>query len=236
MFKQMMAVTRFRKCGFLRWFYIFLFGLFLIGSGIMFMQSVFPNQDASDPTPYSYAITVIRKVQKGREQVHKSEHVDKEVETDVSSATVFGHPSKQPKTISIPVSEGEEANRLDLTQKPRAVPIEPDKYKKQLENVDKKKQRLSRYQRRKEELEKQRRIRRESGDVEPINEVTYEPIAFNQPPISSVKRTKTGTVDTMYNRIDFSRADWFEQFQYFRELLSSTPSLDEKELQKWRER
>lgn len=202
----------------------------------MFTQSIFPNQDASEPTPYSYAVTVLQTVQERGEQVRKSEHVDKGVEADVSSTFVLDHPSEKPKTMSIPVSEGEEANHPNPTQKPQAVPIKLDRYKKQVENVDKKKQRLSRYQRRKEELEKQRRIRRESGDVEPINEVTYEPIAFNQPPISSVKRTKTGAVDTMHNRIDFSRVDWFEQFQYFRELFSSTPSLDEKELQKWRER
>ena len=69
--------------------------------------------------------------------------------------------------------------------------------------------------------------------VERINEVHYEPILYSVPPAQDLVLTKRGLIDTVQNRIDFRRSDWFEQFQYYREILSSQPTMNETANRQW---
>lgn len=72
--------------------------------------------------------------------------------------------------------------------------------------------------------------------IERINEVHYEPLFFSVPPVKDVVFTKEGLVNTVRNRIDFRKLDWFEQFQYYRELLSSQLPMNETaNVQWWKE-
>lgn len=79
-------------------------------------------------------------------------------------------------------------------------------------------------------------VEEKDPSVERINDVHYEPLLFSSPPVHEVIFTKEGLVDTVQNRIDFRKSDWFEQFQYYRELLSlQMPMNETANLQWWRE-
>ena len=72
--------------------------------------------------------------------------------------------------------------------------------------------------------------------IERINDVHYEPLLFIVPPVKDVVIKKGGLIDTVQNRIDFRRSDWFEQFQYYRELLSfQSPMNETANMQWWKE-
>ena len=53
-----------------------------------------------------------------------------------------------------------------------------------------------------------------------INEKVEEPLLYSSPPVERVAYNKDGTLDLTANRIDFMKDDWYQQFQYYRELLA----------------
>ena len=66
-----------------------------------------------------------------------------------------------------------------------------------------------------------------------INDVVYDPITFTTNPVEEVVYTKDGTLDLAKNRIDFAKENWYEQFQYYRELLAQQGTLNTEELEAW---
>ena len=69
-----------------------------------------------------------------------------------------------------------------------------------------------------------------SGYKERINSISYDPIEYDTVPIQNVHYDENGRIDTKKNRIDFKQSNWYAQFQYYRELLSQQPSLNETAL------
>ena len=220
-------------CGFRRWFYILLFGIFLIGSGIQLIQSFFLVPTSLKTIQYVYGQVSSHQNQNEENTPILGDKIITTGNVDIHSAGSFTQlPIQQIRVMESHTTENEK-NQQSKTQKPAAFPLKLGRYQQPKEEMERTKKRLSRFQRRKEELEKRKRIQREHGDVVPINEVTYHPVHFDNPPIRDVKRRPDGTIDTILNRIDFGKDDWYEQFQFFRELLASTPSLDEKDTQQW---
>ena len=220
-------------CGFRRWFLILLFGIFLVGSGIQFVRSFFLVQTSIRTIQYVYGQVSSHQNQSEGSPLIRGEKKISAGDLDIPSVGSSTQlPTEQARVIESPAAE-KEKNQQSKTHKPVVIPLKLDRYKQQKEEVERTNKRLSRFQRRKEELEKRKRIQREHGDIVPINEVTYHPVHFDNPPIRDVKRRSDVTIDTMLNRIDFGKDDWYEQFQFFRELLASTPSLDEKDTQQW---
>ena len=68
------------------------------------------------------------------------------------------------------------------------------------------------------------------GYKERINSIDYDPIEYDTVPIQTVHYDENGRIDTKKNRIDFKQSNWYAQFQYYRELLSQQPSLNETAL------
>ena len=66
-----------------------------------------------------------------------------------------------------------------------------------------------------------------------INEKVEEPLLYSSPPVERVAYNKDGTLDLTANRIDFMKDDWYQQFQYYRELLAGQKRMDSSSLQKW---
>lgn len=61
---------------------------------------------------------------------------------------------------------------------------------------------------------------------EEINNITYDPIEYDDPPVKDVYYDKEGFLDTQKNRIHFKQSNWYAQFQYYRELLAKQSSND----------
>lgn len=59
-----------------------------------------------------------------------------------------------------------------------------------------------------------------------INSVVYDPLEYQEPPIDIIHHDSDGMLDTKRNRIDFSKPNWYAQFQYYRELLSKQSPYD----------
>ena len=66
-----------------------------------------------------------------------------------------------------------------------------------------------------------------------INDVVYDPITYIANPVEEVVYAKDGTLDLAKNRIDFAKENWYEQFQYYRELLARQNTLNTEELEAW---
>ena len=63
---------------------------------------------------------------------------------------------------------------------------------------------------------------------DPINKEVYLPLEYDTPPIENVVLDYSGNVNTRENRIDFSKSNWYAQFQYYRDLLGKQSSLEEE--------
>lgn len=63
---------------------------------------------------------------------------------------------------------------------------------------------------------------------DPINKEVYLPLEYDTPPIENVVFDYSGNVNTRENRIDFSKPNWYAQFQYYRDLLGKQSSLEEE--------
>ena len=67
-------------------------------------------------------------------------------------------------------------------------------------------------------------------DIKRIKTIDYDTIEYDTVPIQTVHYDENGRIDTKKNRIDFKQSNWYAQFQYYRELLSQQPSLNETAL------
>lgn len=80
---------------------------------------------------------------------------------------------------------------------------------------------------------------RDDGTIVPlssmssINHAAADPILYSTAPIESVHYTTAGFIDTKRNRIDFMKPDWYEQFQYLRELIGKQSPLNETLALQW---
>lgn len=68
-----------------------------------------------------------------------------------------------------------------------------------------------------------------------MNDKVEEPLLYSSAPVEHVVYSKDGTLDLSANRIDFMKDNWYQQFQYYRELLAHQDRKDAASLQKWLE-